>query len=450
MDPGRPPTPPPLPERPRLRAVEAFPAELRPGERVIVMRDPRGVSDKVIGLPPPVFALAVHFDGSRTIRDVQAAWARRTGELLRSDQIEAILRALDECLFLEGERFDAARRRIADEFRAAEARPAAHAGGAYPGERAALVEYIDALYVREGGPGRVPGRAPAPEGAAAAGERKLVGIIAPHIDPNRGNVAYAHAFDALARAGGADLYVIFGTAHQGGEDTYIFTRKHFDTPLGRVETDRAFIDRLERRLGGAALDRAELSHRTEHSVEFQTVFLRHVEERIGRRPAEGEGAPRIVPLICGSYHAYVESGRAPSSDAEHARLFAALRAEIEEEEARGRRVVLIAGADLAHIGPKFGDERPADEGVRRACEEQDRASLERALAVDGEGFFAAIADEKDSRNICGLSCIYAMLRTMEAGGGGARARAGRLLAYGMAPDPVPGSFVSYCAAAFHA
>ena len=104
----------------------------------------------------------------------------------------------------------------------------------------------------------------------------------------------------------------------------------------------------------------------------------------------------------------------------------------------------IAGADLAHIGIKFGHARPADEAFRRECEEKDRLSLEAVVKGEGEGFFQAIAAERDERNICGLPCTYAMLRVLE--GRGAR---GELLSYGQAPDPVPGTIVSFAAAALY-
>ncbi len=427
-------TPTPSAERrPKLRAVEAFPFEVR-GEKAIVLKDPYGFTDKMVALPPPVFALVAMFDGKRTIVDVQAEWARRTGELLFAEQIEGFLTQLDEALFLDGERFERARTEIVEGFRRAPVRPAAHAGGAYPGERKELEGFLGELFTRKGGPGRLPGT-----GTGTGTNRDLAAIVAPHIDPRRGNVAYGHAFDAVARGGGADLYVIFGTAHQGGDDLFIFTKKAFATPLGTVETDRAFVERLEARMG-RPLDRAELSHRTEHSVEFEVLFLKYVENRLGRR-----AAPRIVPFICGSFMPWTETGSSPAAEEDVGRMIEALRAEIAAERARGTRVVCIAGADLAHIGTKFGHERPADESFARECEEKDRASLERALHVDGEGFFDYIAAEKDGRNICGLPCVYTMLKTI-AGDGAAR---GELLAYGQAPDPVPKSLVSFASLAYY-
>jgi AmmeMemoRadiSam system protein B len=428
-----------LPEMPKLRNVEAFPIE-HEGERGVVLRDPFGFAERVVVLPPAIFVLATYMDGTRGFPEIQAEWARRTGELLFREDLEPIVRALDEAHFLESDRFLAHRRRTTAAFREAPIRPAAHAGAAYPADADAARAFVDGFrdhFDRS----KTIEPSPAPEPAA-----RLRGLVAPHIDPRRGAAAYAHAYDALERAGGADLYVIFGTAHQGAlrepgaaprdpaEDVFIATRKSFATPLGVAETDAAFVDRLEKRLG-RRLDEAELSHRTEHSVEFQVLFLQRAEERLARgRPA------RIVPIVCGSLARWTESGASPGATPAVADVLAALRATIDEEEAAGRRVLAIAGADLAHIGLKFGDDTPADEARCRACEAADRASLEPVARGDGEAWFAAIAAEKDRRNICGLSCMYAMLRTLDGA-----ARAGRLLAYGQAPDPAAGSMVSFCA-----
>lgn len=420
-----------IPERPKLRRVEAFPIE-HEGERGIVVRDPQGFTDKVIFVPPSIFVLATFMNGERGLPEIQAEWARRTGELLFREHLESIVRALDEALFLDSERFQEHRRKTVEAYRAAPVRPAAHAGGAYPADAAGARALLDGF--RDGAPKVAP--EPASEG-------RLLGLVSPHIDPQRGQAAYVQAYDALERAGGADLYVIFGTAHQGPlldgarlsdpeQDLLIFTRKSFATPLGTAETDRAFVDRLEKRLG-RRLDEADLSHRSEHSVEFQVLFLQRAHERLGLP------APAIVPLVCSSLHPWTESGASPAETPAVSRALAAIRETIGEEEGRKRRVLSIAGADLAHIGLKFGDEHPVDDARARECERQDRASLEPVARGDGEGFFAAIAAEKDRRNICGISCMYAMLKVLAGD-----ATRGKLLAYGQAPEPAAGSMVTFC------
>src|SRR5688572_2265259 len=113
-----------LPEKPKLRPVEVIPMEVRKGEKAIVLKDPFGIVEHMLALPVPVFALAAMFDGKKTITEVQAEWARRTGQLVFREQIEQILGALDENLYLEGERFETARAENIEKFRRLKARPA--------------------------------------------------------------------------------------------------------------------------------------------------------------------------------------------------------------------------------------------------------------------------------------------------------------------------------------
>jgi AmmeMemoRadiSam system protein B len=93
-----------------------------------------------------------------------------------------------------------------------------------------------------------------------------------------------------------------------------------------------------------------------------------------------------------------------------------------------RRYCLIAGADLAHVGPRFGDPEPVSRARLARVETEDRALLSLVEAVDPGGFFASVAADGDSRRTCGLSPIYAVLATLPAG-------RGRLLRYGQWPDP---------------
>ena len=60
------------------------------------------------------------------------------------------------------------------------------------------------------GPGGIPGL---PKDA-----RRLVGVVVPHIDLDRGGPIYAHAYRAVAERSDAELFVIFGTAHMSPEE----------------------------------------------------------------------------------------------------------------------------------------------------------------------------------------------------------------------------------------
>jgi AmmeMemoRadiSam system protein B len=300
-------------------------------------------------------------------------------------------------------------------------RPASHAGGAYHGARGKLVRYIDESCLA-----RANGAT-----ARAAGEGSMVALVAPHIDPWRGAVGYGHAYGALRSAlpEPADTFVLLGTSHAPMREPFALCRKAFATPLGTVEADLESIDALAACADGFDPYADQFNHKREHSLEFQVVFLRHL---LGSRPF------RIVPVLAG-LGAHQAGGHDPGQDAGVTRFVEGLRALVE---ARPGRVVLVAGADLAHVGPRFGDEA-FDEGQRAALEQTDRESLQRATALDAAGFWAHVAGDLDERRVCGLAPIWSLLRGVS---GGAR---GRVLHYEQTVDEEDGSIVSHAAVGFY-
>ena len=105
--------------------------------------------------------------------------------------------------------------------------------------------------------------------------------------------------------------------------------------------------------------------------------------------------------------------------------------------------MVIAGADLAHVGPRFGDPRPLDEKERRVLDDTDRESLDLATGVDAEGFWKQVADDLDTRRVCGLAPVYSLLRVIDP------KSKGELRHYEQTVDPDEGSIVSHAAVGFY-
>ena len=126
----------------------------------------------------------------------------------------------------------------------------------------------------------------------------------------------------------------------------------YDTPFGPVSNDLAFLERLQQRAPFDIFE-DELSHRREHALEFQAVYLRHLEHT-------GAGCPaRVVSILCVPPET-VPDGGTPRDDPATEQFIQALAETIAED---GQRACVIAGADFAHVGPQFGD--PADDEVLR-------------------------------------------------------------------------------------
>jgi len=404
-------------DRPRLRSLEAFPVEQN-GERLIGLRDPGGFTDQIALLPIVLLDLVSLFDGEHTIAEISEILARRRGgEAPGPEDIAKVIERFDEAGFLDSPGFALLKGRIESDWLARPHRPAVHAAAAYAGEADALRSQIDGFFTHGEGPGL-----PRPSPGAA----KLAGLISPHIDFHRGGPTYGWAYRALLERSDADLFVILGTCHAGMPEPFAATLKPYETPLGAVAVDRDVFEALQRRYGHDLLA-AETAHRAEHSIEFQAVMLRRL---MGDKPFS------ILPILASFLHEAVSGEGEPESDPRVPRFLDALG---ETLHATRQRVCVIAGVDLAHVGPRFGDAEPNTPAFLEQVAGEDRRMLEAVMAGEARAFFESVAADGDRRRICGLSPIYTFLRALP----GAR---GELLRYSQWPDPA--GAVTFCAAAF--
>jgi AmmeMemoRadiSam system protein B len=348
--------------------------------------------------------------------DLTAALMRESKDLRVASMIRDFVAQLDELLLLDSPRFQRALDRVREAYHPLEIRPAALEGRSYPAEPEELRTFLAAHFAEA-----MAFPPPASEPCAPIPRA----LLAPHLDPRRAGAAIARAMLELPPE--AEMppteplrVVVFGTGHSLLGELFALTRKHFETPLGKVTCDTAFVDKVASRLGDLAY-RGELAHRDEHSIEFQAVYLKY---RCGDRPVT------IVPILCGGFHALLEDGVTPRESSEFERLIEAVRE--AERESKGTTVYL-GGVDFSHVGPRFGD--PAtDDRVKQETEAKDRAAITAALAGNADAWFQAIASHDDSTRICGFAPTYALLRCADV-------RDGRLLHYAQSDEP-DGSLVS--------
>jgi hypothetical protein len=132
-------------EYPKLRNLEFFP--VREGETQSVgLRDPEGISDGILFLPPNIFYLVQFLDGKHTRNQIAGEYLKRFGEILMPQWVDKFIADLDEKLFLEGERFDAAKQALSESFRAQPARPAMFAGKSYEADPGKLTQQLDGFF----------------------------------------------------------------------------------------------------------------------------------------------------------------------------------------------------------------------------------------------------------------------------------------------------------------
>ena len=370
---------------PCVRALEPKWIEYE-GQPALVLTDRLGLSQPVI-VPQAVALILSLCDGTRDVAGIKAAVAQQAGLEIDEAVIQDILDQLAKALVLEGPAAEEALARAVEEYRSGSHREAALAGLVYPADAADLTQAL-IEYARLDQPGRL---ALGLEAAAPSAPPR--GLISPHIDYQRGGPLYARTWLPAARAlREADLVVIFGTDHSGGLGQVTLTRHDFATPYGVLRTDRELMQALTDRLD-EDLYEEEFHHRNEHSIELAAVWLHFARD--------GEPVP-LVPVLCGHPVTYMHAGRIdPQTFA--GRAIAALRRALA-----GRRVLAVAAADLAHVGPAFGDPRPFNmtrKAAVRAADEELIAASRRGAA----GVLQCAGRIGDRYRICGLAPIAAML-----------------------------------------
>ena len=368
---------------PKLRAIDARPVR-HMGRAAIMLRDPLRLSDKTALIPQQLAPLLHLCDGTRDVDALRAAIAVRYGLPITIEALERLLTAFDEALLLQNDRFLEARQQALEEYRHGPFRPPALAGESYPDDpgelRQLLRNYVSAVEEMPDEPGGVRG------------------LVCPHIDYLRGGHVYGGVWMAAANAvKEADLVVLLGTDHYGGDARVTLTRQHYATPFGVLPTAQDVVGSLAEAIGEETAFAEELHHRSEHSIELAALWLHHIREG---KPCE------LVPILCGSFGAFVRGDADPDGDLAISATVDALRRSMS-----GRSAVVVAAADLSHVGPAFGGQ-PVDLLGRARLQESDDELIARVCAGDARGFFEAIQRVGDRRNVCGLPPIYLALQAL--------------------------------------
>jgi MEMO1 family protein len=265
-------------------------------------------------------------------------------------------------------------------------RSPAVAGKFYPRKGSQVTEEINDLYDRH------LGRRPA---LTKEGPRSIVGLVVPHAGYMYSGPVAIHAYDALARDGFPEAFIVIGPNHSGMGSPVAMTTEDFETPLGAVRIDEDIVSRL-----GRIIANDPIPHRHEHSIEVQLPFIQLIDDQV-----------TFVPIAM--------AAQDPETAAEVA--------EEIKKACQGRDVVIIASTDFSHYVPV--------EVARR----RDQAVIDRILDLDAPGVYETVV--RKGVSMCGYGPVMAML--LASGGSGAR-----LLKYGTSGDVAPmADVVGYAAIA---
>jgi AmmeMemoRadiSam system protein B len=398
-------------DRPKLRlGLAAHPHE----SDNFVLFDPVGIGKPVV-LSVLAVEVAQRFDGDLTpveiARDLRAEFPQVEVSV---EVIAGLARALDGANLLDSPRF---RDLVGGPIR----KPSCI--GTYAADPVELREQLARLFTAPGGAGL-------PEAGRENAGRSLRAVLVPHMDYGRGNITYGHGFRELVDNTDARVFVIIATSHYSPH-RFTLTRQHFETPLGLVETNQEYVSRIVEHYGDGLFD-DPVAHVPEHSIELEVVLLKYL--LADRRPFT------IVPLLTGGMSDRVQKRADPAGADDIARMVQALRA---AEAAFTDPVCYVISGDLAHIGPKFEDQRKATGIWLAQSRDKDHEILKTLETADPAAFFDVIAREKNARRICGLPPTWLALEV-------ARPRSGKVLHYQQYAHPEGHESVSFAAAAFYA
>ena len=327
-------------DRPRVRYLEVQPH----GDKYL-LTDPMGISEPVVVTGELLLIMSL-MDGTRNEDDIKREFTARTGMVLTSDILRDILKNLDRNLMLLNENFESRLESMKREALGRAFKEPFHAGEAYPGEPQELRNFI--------------------EGSLRDGEKESpLGILVPHMDMRVAIDTYGKVYGRLNV--NPDTVVILGVSHYIHETPFSACPVDLKTPIGTLEVDREAIEKLREKFSYDIFYDI-LSYEKEHSIEFQTVFVKHLFPEA-----------KAVPLI-------VSYGDESS-----------LR-DIAEKIASSlgdKEVLIISSVDMSHVGKKFGDPASYDPS------ERDREYIGLLSELRGEEAFKLLKTDNNRTRIDG-------------------------------------------------
>jgi MEMO1 family protein len=357
-------------DRPHVRQFMPIAVENAEKKVFLALRDPanlRGDGNSPV-IPPELLPLLSIFQGEQTIDQISEATGAPKEFLLQ------LVTVLDEAGLLWGPNCDRLEKEAMDRVRESGAF-STNAADAAGQDAAEATECIRKMLA-------------AAEDPELEGE--ILGIIAPHLDYGRGGKTYAAAYKAFRTDTKVDRIVILGTNHFGAGDGVVMSRFGFNSPFGIFKADSAFLDSLHKQLGDR-LFKDEVDHLGEHSISIQLPWIHTV---FGNVPIVAALVPSpLVPLLS-------DDGARVSFD----EIVAALQTSIAE--APGRTLV-IASADLSHVGPQFGDETPIGGEIRKQVESYDRSLLATYLEGNIQSFLHKVTRDRNHQRWCSIGNMTA-------------------------------------------
>ncbi|MBI1189115.1 MAG: AmmeMemoRadiSam system protein B [Tepidisphaera sp.] len=432
--------------QPRLRAVRGFPAQTPDGAQIVGLADARQVTDKIVYASMGVQYVLPLMDGQHTLDQIVS----EVGKGLTREMLEALVTQLDDAGLLFGPTFDAMQAKMRADFDSAPNLP--------PASSAAMAEALIKQSVQNGEP------EPANQQEADARGSKMMhevfeawiaeskknllttptltppykGIVAPHLDYQRGWLNYAGAWGRLQGTPRPDRVVILGTNHFGFSTGVCACDKGYQTPMGVCAADTGLIAALRKRLGEEASQKLfenRYDHEREHSIELQIPWIQHI---FG---TDGAEHPKVLGVLI--HDPTVNAGESYDGQGLGLDPFVqALRGALQDV---GGSTLVVSSADLSHVGPAFGDQQPMAGDDAQANEfrskvfTHDREMLGMYANGKPDDMVAAMSWQQNPTRWCSIGNMVAAFKILEP----ARVE---IINYAAAVDPQGHTMVSSASA----
>ncbi len=388
--------------RPQIRNFQPLGME-KDGKSFVMLRDPSMLAEQQMAVLPQVLQLILMFQGRETLDEI-AAKTQAPLHILRD-----VVTRLDEVGLIWGPRFEELER-------VAKAKITEH--GHFPmscsvslGKDAQACHEAMDKWLSDMEDPEIEGT--------------ILGLVAPHLDYQRGWPGYAAAYRALKKDEKPNRVIILGTNHFGIGDGVVVSEYGFATPIGKASADKSMLAFLEKTLGSKRIYADQIDHLGEHSVQMHIPWIQHF---YGDVPLLAALIPNpLVPPVAD------DDARATTEQ-----FVDAVRTALAE---LGGRTLLIASSDLSHVGQQFGDPGTINDESANQVEKIDRERLAAYCKKDVAGFEGLFIKDQNRTRWCSVGNMLAAQNIL-------RPANVDLIDYQQVRDPNGMSMVSSAAIAF--
>ncbi len=364
--------------------VEIIPIKQN-GETFLYFQDQRGYATSDFAVPYSAQSLFSLFDGSRSINDILEFGA----DEITKEQVLEYVQFLDENALLHSPHFKEYAEQVESEYEHRTVHPSNTAGFSYPEDPIELEYFLHEAFEK------LPDTTPVDTAKA---------LYAPHIDYRIGLNSYVKAFSSIKNITPKRV-VILATSHYAGwypdvyeEYPFVIINKDFKMPNGTVKADRKAIKKIAHQIQDNQLDYGitfkDRAHRIEHSIELHLLLLNHLWKHDFT----------IVPILIGGLDELFY--KADGFQGQQVERFTSMLSQLFGND---EGTFFCISGDLAHIGKKFGDQKPAKE-LFDEVRKFDESFLDHGADGNADQILKLMSEKYDPYRICGYPPLYSFLR----------------------------------------